>query len=282
MNSKPLEMNLERLSACPICGQPDFHIKYESDICKCQSCKTLFRNPRPTQVDIARSYNTGITYNAWHQETNSKNWDNLWTRRLQFVRGFKVGGRHLDIGAGDGTFLRKAKGAGFSVIGTELSELAASFIRQTAIDVRLGQFTEIKLPEEEYDLITLWHILEHVPNPGSVMARIRKIIAPDGVLVVAVPNEDHSILRKRLMPWNHRATFGPLSFGTEMHLTYFQPCTLKRLLRFNRFGVIYFGVDDCYSNRSSLKRLKISFYETLARLIGWHPAVAMVAVGRPV
>jgi 2-polyprenyl-3-methyl-5-hydroxy-6-metoxy-1,4-benzoquinol methylase len=150
---------------------------------------------RPVQSDIARTYNTGQTYDAWHRETNTKNWDSLWTRRLQFVSRFKSGGRHLDIGAGDGTFLRKTKEAGFSVIGTELSELCATFIRQTGFDVKLGQFTEIKLPEEKYDLITLWHILEHVPNPGAVMSRINKIIAPDGILVIAVPNEDHPIWR---------------------------------------------------------------------------------------
>ena len=85
MDSKSLEMNLERLFACPICGQPDCHIKYESDICKCRSCKTLFRNFRPARADIASSCNTGITYDTWHQETNSKNWNNLWTRILRFV-----------------------------------------------------------------------------------------------------------------------------------------------------------------------------------------------------
>ena len=178
-------------------------------------------------------------------------------------------------------FFVKPKRAGFSVIGTELSELGASLIRQTGIDVRLGQFTEIKIPEEKYDLITLWHILEHVPNPGFVMARIRKIIAPDGILVVAVPNEDHPIWRNRLIYLNHRTAFEPLSFGSEIHLTHFQPRTLKRLLRSHQFRIVYFGVDDFYSTRSSLKRLKVSFYEALARLTGWHPAVAMLAVGRP-
>ena len=275
------EMNHERLSFCPVCGHSDYRIQYEPDICKCRSCKTLFRNPRPVQSDIASSYNTGHTYNAWHHETNTKNWENLWNQRVQFVRRFKSGGRHIDIGAGDGTFLRKTKEAGFSVIGTELSELGATFIHQTGIDVKLGQFTEIKLPEEKYDLITLWHILEHVPNPGAVMSRIRKIIAPDGILVVAVPNEDHPIWRNRLIYWNHRTAFEPLSFGSEIHLTHFQPRTLKRLLRLHQFRIVYFGVDDFYSNRSSLKRLKISFYEALARLTGWHPALAMVAVGRP-
>lgn len=123
--------------------------------------------------------------------------------------------------------------------------------------------------------------MEHVPNPGAVICRIKKIIAPDGVLVVAVPNEDHPIWRNRLIHWNHRPAFEPLRFGSEIHLTHFQPRTLKRLLRLHQFRIVYFGVDDFYSNRSSLNRLKIGFYETLARLTGWHPAVAMVAVGRP-
>lgn len=274
-------MNHETLSVCPVCGQSDYRAQYKPDVCKCRSCKTLFRNPRPTQADIARSYDRGHTYDIWHQETNAENWDNLWTRRLQFVRGFKSGGRHLDIGAGDGTFLRKTKEAGFSVIGTELSETGAAYIRQAGIDVRIGQFMEITLPDSEYDLITLWHVLEHVPDPGAVIARIRKIIAPHGVLVIAVPNEDHSIWRKRLMPWNHKTAFGPSTFGEEIHLTHFQPSTLKGLLRAHQFRVAYFGVDDFYSDRSFLKRIKVGFYAELARIAGWHPAVAMVAVGRP-
>lgn len=209
------------------------------------------------------------------------NWDSLWTRRLQFVRMFKSGGRHIDIGAGDGTFLRKTKEAGFSVIGTEWAVwIRCGLIRYTGIDWKLGQFTEINLPEVKYDLIALWHILEHLPYPGVMMSRIRKIIAPDGILVVAVPNEDHPIWRNRLIHWNHRTPFEPLRFGSEIHLTHFQPRTLKRLLRLHQFRIVYFGEDDFYDNRSSLKRLKIICYEALARLTGWHPAVAMVAARR--
>jgi 2-polyprenyl-3-methyl-5-hydroxy-6-metoxy-1,4-benzoquinol methylase len=274
-------MNCETLSVCPVCGQSDYRVQYKPDVCKCRSCKILFRNPRPTQEDIARYYNNGHTYDVWHQEKNAENWDNLWTRRLQFVRRFKSLGRHLDIGAGDGKFLSKTKEAGFTVIGTELSEKGSAFIRQLGIDVRLGQFVEITLPDREYDLITLWHVLEHVPDPGAVMARVRKIIASDGVLVIAVPNEDHSIWRNRLMPWRYPTGFGPITSGAEIHLTHFQPSTLKRLLRAYQFRVAYFGVDDSYRDRSFLKRIKIGFYATLARLTGWHPAVAMVAVGRP-
>jgi len=275
------ETDLEGLSACPVCDSPCYRSFSEPDVCKCGSCKTLFRNPRPTQESVRRSYNDGCTYDAWHQEANAEHWDNLWEHRLQFVKRFKSSGLHLDIGAGDGTFLSKTKEAGFSVIGSELSETAASFMRKSSIDVILGQFTEVRLPSEKYDLITLWHVLEHVPNPGAVMDRIRKVIDPEGVLVVAVPNEDNPIWLNRLMPWNYPAAFKPFASGAEIHLTHFQPSTLKRLLWTHGFHIVHFGVDDSYKERNFLNRLKHCSYEALARLAGWHPAVSMLAVARP-
>ena len=97
-------------------------------------------------------------------------------------------GSLLDIGAGTGFFLSAAKKRGWSVMGIEPNlsarTLANSKIPNTVFDVDTLQ----TLPEKSFDVITLWHVLEHLPNLEEDVKTIHKLLKPNGRIVVAVPN----------------------------------------------------------------------------------------------
>lgn len=141
-------------------------------------------------------------------------------RRLSFVR--QVAGRAerraLDIGCGDGSFLLALKRNGWAVQG---SEFAPEGARAAGLDVvsDLDQLAD----EQRFGLITLWHSLEHMRDPRQVLDRVRGLLAPGGVVLIAVP--DAGSLQARV--------FGPawVHLDVPRHLFHFTGGALASLLR---------------------------------------------------
>ncbi len=204
----------------------------------------------------------------------------MWARRAEIVGRFARSGRLLDIGTGDGKFLQICRERGYEVTGTEVSETGAAYALGQGFDVRMGQFIDLDLPGGYFDIVTIWHVLEHVPDPGAVLRKAREVLKPDGLLIVAVPNEENFFVRRRLGLPIHLNPFGPLPFGGEIHLNYFRPTTLQRTLAGAGFGLLEFGVDDIYSQRDVTMRAKRGLQRLLARSFRWHFAVAMYAACR--
>lgn len=270
-------LQFEQVDRCPACQSPRIRTAITPDIAQCPACHLYFRNPRPTQAEIARSYNTGGTFEAWQAEESAR--AAMWQRRLDIVRRFIGSGRLLDVGTGDGRFLDSAKQAGFEVVGTEVSETGAAYAQDRGLDVQLGQITDLDFPPQSFDVATIWHVLEHVPDPAGVLRQVHALLRPNGVLVVAVPNEENFFLRQRFGQAK-ASPFDPLTFGGEIHLTYFRPSTLRSTLRTAAFEVLEFGVDDAYHVRDLKMRLKLPLQKALARMFQWHFAVAMCAICR--
>lgn len=93
-------------------------------------------------------------------------------------------GSVLDIGAGTGDFLLEAKKRGWMVMGTEPNALARDLAKSKEIILK-ENLDEIK---EKFDVITLWHVLEHIPDLEKTINRLSSLIKPNGLLIVAVPN----------------------------------------------------------------------------------------------
>lgn len=271
-------LRFDRLDHCPACGAESIRTVTQPDIGQCDVCDLLFRNPRPTQAEIARSYNTGITFEAWQEQEPAR--AEMWEKRAAIIRRFQPHGRLLDVGTGDGRFLQNCRLLGYDVSGTEVSEAGASYARRRGFDVRMGQITEMEFPPETFDAVTIWHVLEHVPNPGAVLRKVHSLLKPKGLLVVAVPNEENYFVRRALRLPINLNPFDPLPFGGEIHLNYFRPRTFRATLANAGFEVLEFGVDDIYSVRDSKMKVKLVGQRFLASALHWHFAVAMCAVCR--
>jgi SAM-dependent methyltransferase len=186
-------LELENLDACPLCGSARFVPAFEPDVAQCAACGVYFRNPRPTQAEIQRSYDFGSNYAEWQKDETSRR--AMWLRRLALIRPFNHAGRLLDIGAGDGYFLDIAKAGGFETFGTELSLTGAEYAKGRGHQLLIGQLKEIDFKELKFDVVTIWHVLEHLPNPGEALAIISALLKPDGILALAVPKRRESPLQ---------------------------------------------------------------------------------------
>jgi 2-polyprenyl-3-methyl-5-hydroxy-6-metoxy-1,4-benzoquinol methylase len=217
-------------SLFPAC---DFITGHDFKVAHCAECGLDVTTPQPAAEEIASYYPTGY-YGAVEQrrfpqivETLQNALYTLRVREVEAVANSEPG-RVLDVGCGRGELLQEFRRRGWEVQGTELSEQAASHARQTLnIPVTIGSLETIHFPANHFDAVTLWHVLEHVENPRALLAEINRILKPDGVLLVSVPNFGSLEARVSKDKWFH--------LDIPRHVTHFSDATLEEAL--NEIGL---------------------------------------------
>ncbi|WP_313898197.1 class I SAM-dependent methyltransferase [Nodosilinea sp. LEGE 07298] len=132
--------------------------------------------------------------------------------------------RLLDVGCGTGDFLQVAQRDGWQVTGTELSATAADKIAsRLGIPILTGEITSLQLPEVNYDLITSYHVIEHLIEPLAMLRRLYQLVSNEGAIFLETPNIDSLGARLRGAKWSH--------IIPPEHITYFQPRSLQYALR---------------------------------------------------
>lgn len=252
-------MKLENLKRCNLCGSDNIaFIDRNNNICQCKNCGYVFNNPRPTLDEIISYYSRSDKYDSWFVEEKER--DLLWKRRLRMIKRYKRSGTLLDVGTGIGQFLFFAKND-FEVKGTEISESAIRIAKEKYnINVTRGEIESIKW-NSKFDVITLFHVLEHVPNPSSTIKKCRELLNNEGVLIIVVPNDIIGILpivrrfvKHLLLP---RLTLD--GSQNEIHLSHFTPSVLQGFLERNGFIIIEITLDPYYA----AKGFKRFFHELL-------------------
>ena len=105
------------------------------------------------------------------------------------TRAHPAPGAVLDIGCGRGLMLSDLARRGWRTVGVEMSEAASRHAREVlGLDVRVGDLAGCEFPSASFDVVTLFHVLEHLPDPDAALAEARRVITPDGRLLVEVPN----------------------------------------------------------------------------------------------
>jgi len=110
-------------------------------------------------------------------------------KKVRFIKPFKSkAGALLDVGAGTGSFIRAAKRSGWDVKGIEPDSVARGIANTKNANTVFSLKTLSSLKTASYDVITLWHVLEHLPNLQEDLKTFKRLLKPNGRIIVAVPN----------------------------------------------------------------------------------------------
>lgn len=268
---------LETVSACSVCrGHSIEQIDTECNLCRCTECGHVFDSPRPSRQEITAFYSRQDKYDSWLRGIAAR--DALWKRRLKMVLRHSRPGNLLDVGAGIGQFLHHAQAHFDQVAGTEISESAVLIARERyRLEVQRGPIEELPLPDGSFDNLTLFHVLEHVPDPAALMRRCHQLLRQDGIVVIAVPNDVlawGSGLKKlgKRMGLREFRKFSPVAgiakagTSSEIHLSHFTPHALRRLLTNTGFEIVEEGLDPYYA-AFGVWKLAHGLYYALHRVI---------------
>ena len=238
---------MKKIDQCKLCGSTELKLKHEcrdflvSDekfsILECPQCSACFTSPEPDQTSIGRDYESD-EYIA-HSGKSSGIIETLYKTVRFFALNSKLDliqtesgllkGSILDIGCGSGEFLEKCLKNGWDVTGLEPGKMA----REKASDL-LGK--PVRKIEElfawknsTFDVITMWHVLEHVHEPIRYMKRIHELLAPGGIALIALPNHTSPDATHYGKDW--------AAWDVPRHLTHFSPQSMDILTQKTGFVV---------------------------------------------
>lgn len=230
------------LVPCAVCGGTDFALVHPGgldpaldaaqyfsssrvsaaypDIVRCRVCELVMANPRDDEATLARVYGQ-MADEAYDREEANR------TRAAEELKGLVLAeqrppARLLDMGCASGFFVAQASAAGFDVTGADASHWMIERAKQRCPGAKfaVGGLETLSFGPE-FDVITLWDVLEHVHSPRDVIQRLGAWLKPGGLLLMSMPNAASFVARALGPRW---------VLLLREHLWYFSPATIGRLL----------------------------------------------------
>jgi len=253
-------------SPCDGCGAKGGYLLFEGPdlllnlpgrfrVVQCFQCGLIRQNPCLSWESLKSYYPqdySSYTKNIGSEQSNMHRLDRrygMW-KRIRTLERFQPEGRLLDVGCGTGVFLGEAQRSGhWNLMGVEPNSHAATYAQNTlGIHIMAQRFDEITLPDDSFDVITMWNVLEHMFTPIEDLRHAYQLIRPGGWIVLAIPNVD-GIGAK---------VFGQYWMGWDLprHLYLFSQKQLRNIL-----GEIGFNWVDarCIAGGHSSLKLSIEF-----------------------
>lgn len=228
---------VERVN-CPVCEVDDsiwVFTKGGFDFVKCRHCGLLHVNPQLTASTQDSIYKQSKTAEHWIK-VQKKNKEQCWNADRKYLPALQElarlcpgRGKLLDVGCSIGQFLTLARDAGWETQGIELNAHAAEIARQDyGLSVIEAKIEDANIPDETFDVVTLWGVFEHLTDPNGMLRSVRRILKKDGLLLLFVPNGHSLIIR---LSREHNSTV-----SGRAHLWYFTPATMEKMLNKNAFS----------------------------------------------
>lgn len=196
----------------------------DCSVLKCLRCTSVFCDPMPTQATLATAYDQFNAGELSREESAlyTEHARNLLTR---IILGCVSPGRFLDYGCGGAHFVSAAASMGWEAVGVEVDEVSVRAGIARGLDVR-----KTLEAGDRFDLILLFHVLEHVTEPSALLERLVRQLNPSGTMVIGVPDQDSfpSIVKRQM----HRVGLRKHEYGfvqPPIHVTGFNRRSLQCL-----------------------------------------------------
>ena len=231
-------MNTLKIDKCPLCGESHFEEvmtctdHYASGesfaICRCQHCDFQFTQAAPVEAEIGRYYETPdyISHSDTHKGLMNRVYH--WVRHFMLSRKARLIKHHsglsrgylLDIGTGTGYFPHFMQEKGWRVSAIEKSLQARQFAKEHfSLDVDSPDILD-SYADNSFDVITLWHVMEHLEHLNETWETLNRILKDRGILVIAVPNPTSFDAEKYKEMW--------AAYDVPRHLWHFTPSAMQQ------------------------------------------------------
>ncbi|MFZ1006648.1 MAG: class I SAM-dependent methyltransferase [Candidatus Sulfotelmatobacter sp.] len=214
---------------CPSCGRDEFDICLEApdrfhgrqknyQLARCRFCSLVWLKDPPPPDEMGDHY--GVDYDRAIAAAGDD--PDHWTERRDALLKYKSGGSVLDLGCSSGGFLRSLKGPAWNLYGIEMSEeVARRAETATGAKVFVGDILDAPFSPNTFDVITCFHVFEHLYEPREVLLRVAQWLKPGGVFFAMMPNIDSA----------GRRIFGSYWYALELprHTYHFSPQSLSRM-----------------------------------------------------
>jgi 2-polyprenyl-3-methyl-5-hydroxy-6-metoxy-1,4-benzoquinol methylase len=227
-------MNI-RLDQCPVCKgreisksltAKDHLVTQESfDIYACKSCELKFTNPRPADDSLAKYYDSDEYISHTNIGTSFVNTFYKIARKFALRGKRKLIEKHserktlLDIGCGTGHFMASCKANNWKVMGVEPNDIAREQAIQNTTAKIYKELSDVG--DEQFDTITMWHVLEHLPDLDKTITILKRLITTNGTIIIAVPNFETYEENKFKEYW--------AAYDVPRHLYHFNKTSIKTL-----------------------------------------------------
>ena len=220
---------------CPLCKKAaydEWGKVGEYSILVCKECGLGITVPFPTENELTEANRETYQVEQRIQTYLSRRsyFEKRYRRNITNIKRFKHEGKLLDVGCNIGLFLNVAREEGFSVMGVELNKGCAQYgINNFKLDIRSDYLENISFADASIDVVTLFDVLEHVPNIHDFLSEVRRILKKDGLLVIQSPNIQSLMAKLTRSNWNW--------LTPPDHLYHFTPTTLGLLLKQHGFDI---------------------------------------------
>jgi 2-polyprenyl-3-methyl-5-hydroxy-6-metoxy-1,4-benzoquinol methylase len=175
---------------CPVCHSPHYRVfstRTKNRIVVCKICRLYYVNPIPEPDILMARVHDSTFYTRLLLESEAR-FQIRFNHIFAHIEKTLKPGRVLDIGCGIGTGLAVARERGWEGIGIELSEHSVRIAHKNQLDVRMMTLEETSFPNQQFDLIIVHHVLEHITDVQSFLNELSRVLSRKGLLFIAVPN----------------------------------------------------------------------------------------------
>lgn len=230
-------MQAQELKECPLCNSKNVTVRYTCEdftttherfqLTECQDCTFIFTTPQPTEASIGKYYESPEYIS--HSESNTSLFDKAYTLARKQALNWKrkivesnqsSRGKLLDVGCGTGNFLQHMNAHGWETTGVEPSQSAAAKAKNKNAGKIFQNINEII--DQKFDVITLWHVLEHLHEPKKKLESLRNLLEETGTIIIAVPNHESYDAKHYRNYW--------AAYDVPRHLWHFSQANMKSLL----------------------------------------------------
>jgi SAM-dependent methyltransferase len=262
-------MNSGAKASCPLCGRESNKQRWIREGTRyfvCKSCRIVFQFPQPSIGEVKELYSEDYYRKGQGEPCLSgyKNFDldmDITLARVLFEQVRKLsrshGGKLLDVGCATGKILQVACDNGWDAIGVEISAWAADIARQKGFEVHMGTLEEAHLVEGSLDVVTMYDVIEHIPDPRRSLQEIRRLLGPGGALVLQTPNANG--FGARLLYRSKSMIVQP-----NAHLILFSPSGLREMLEREGFQVVHLST---HSLSTSFRFYILTFIRRLLKKV---------------